>query len=535
LKKTHLHFMGIGGQGISAVAQMALRSGETITGCDRSISETIKELQQQGISVEIGHRADHLDGVDTLVISPAVPALDPQNPELLAAQASGVQVVTWQELLGQFMDGKCVLSVSGVHGKSTTTSMLSLILTDAGLDPTCMIGAVVPRFGANYRLGQSQYFVNEADEFNHNFWHYHPRLVIVKSIEYEHPEFFADYESFLAAFEHFIRGMDIEGDWPLPPTLLLNADNTGCLELLERLQGWSGRVLTFSIEGHNKLDSCTPTFEAYDIKLDGETSFRVRICDKSGGRDILGSHTTDNELPNDLSPIGRGPELLSRRCARSHLSPFPDRVIRLRLPGIFNVENALSALAAAHCIGIPTDSIINTLESFGGTRRRFDIQHEGLLQLQHGLLDDVMLVDDYAHHPTAIAATLGGARRRYPNRRLVAVYQPHMYSRTKVFFEQFLEAFDAADIVIIADIFPARERDTGLIHSRDLVAALAERPRFAQGGAQVYHGGDVNETTQVLGDQLHSGDLAVIMGAGDIYDVTEQLLHPAEDSQRKTI
>jgi UDP-N-acetylmuramate--alanine ligase len=217
------------------------------------------------------------------------------------------------------------------------------------------------------------------------------------------------------------------------------------------------------------------------------------------------------------------------------LSPFPDRVIHLRLPGIFNVENALSALAAAHCIGIPAESIINTLESFGGTRRRFDIRHEGPLQLQHGLIDNVMLVDDYAHHPTAIAATLEGAHRRYPDRRLVAVYQPHMYSRTKVFFEQFLEAFDAADLVIIADIFPARERDTGLIHSRDLVAGLAERPRFAQGGAQVYHGGDINETAQMLASQLHSGDLTVIMGAGDIYDVTEQLLHPAEESQRKAI
>jgi len=522
LKKTHLHFMGIGGQGISAVAQMALLTGETVTGCDRSISATAKELQQQGIAVQVGHSADHLDGVDTLVISPAVPALDPQNPELLAAQQQGVQVVTWQELLGQLMHGKCVLSVSGVHGKSTTTSMLSLLLTDAGLDPTCMIGAVVPRFGVNYRLGKSQYFVNEADEFNHNFWHYHPRLAIVKSIEYEHPEFFADYEAFLAAFEHFVRGMDMNSDWPLPPTLLLNADNAGCLELLERLQDWPGRVLTFSIEGGgrdksgpyamgNELPigssrdlspsvgaqfiapvlSQPPTFEAYDINLDGETSFRVRI--RTG-------------------------------------NAFPERFIRLRLPGAFNIENALSALAAAHCIGVPADSIINTLEGFGGTRRRFDIQHEGPLQLKKGELDDVMLVDDYAHHPTAIAATLEGAHRRYPGRRLVAVYQPHMYSRTKAFFEQFLEAFDAADIVIIADIFPAREHDTGLIHSRDLVTALAERPRFVQGGAQVYHGGDVGETTQVLTSMLHSGDLAVIMGAGDIYTVADQLLHSAKQA-----
>jgi UDP-N-acetylmuramate--alanine ligase len=521
LKKTHLHFMGIGGQGISAVAQMALLTGEMVTGCDRGISPTVKELQEQGIAVQIGHGADHLDGVDTLVISPAVPALDPQNPELLAARQLGVPVVTWQELLGQLMQGKCVLSVSGVHGKSTTTSMLSLILTDAGLDPTCMVGAVIPRFGVNYRLGKSQYFVNEADEFNHNFWHYHPRLAIVKSIEYEHPEFFTDYEMFLAAFERFVRGMDMNGDWPLPPTLLLNADNAGCLELLERLRDWSGRILTFSIQGSGERDlsssvgatihcassplSEPPTFEAYDIKLDGETSFRVRVRDKSGGRDKSGPYTTGNKLLGNLLP-------------------FPERAIHLRLPGLFNIENALSGLAAAHCIGIPADSIITTLEGFGGTRRRFDIKHEGPLQLKNNIINDIILVDDYAHHPTAIAATLEGARRRYPHYRLVAVYQPHMYSRTKTFFEQFLGAFDVADVVIIADIFPARERDTGLIHSRDLVTALAERPRFVQEGAQVYHGGGVDETTQVLASILRSGDLVVIMGAGDIYAVTDQLL-----------
>src|SRR5438477_13012458 len=186
--------MGIGGQGISAVAQMARIAGDTVTGCDRQESATTRALEQVGISVRIGHSADHLQDVDTLVISPAVTALDAQNPELLAAQRNGIRVVTWQEILGELMLNKCVISVSGVHGKGTTTAMLSLLLVDAGLDPTCEIGAVVPRFGANYRMGQGQYFVNEADEFNHNFWHYHPRLAVVKSIEYEHPEFFADYE-----------------------------------------------------------------------------------------------------------------------------------------------------------------------------------------------------------------------------------------------------------------------------------------------------------------------------------------------------
>src|SRR5437763_15675418 len=145
------------------------------------------------------------------------------------------------------MRGKCVLSVSGVHGKGTTTSMLALMLVDGGLDPTCVIGAVVPRFGTNYRLGKSDYFVNEADEFNHNFWHYHPRLVIVTSIEFEHPEFFTDYEAFLSAFEHFIHGMDMTGDWPFLPTLILNADSPGCLELRVRLHDWPGAVIMYTV------------------------------------------------------------------------------------------------------------------------------------------------------------------------------------------------------------------------------------------------------------------------------------------------
>ncbi len=474
----HLHFMGIGGQGISAVAQMARLAGETVTGCDRQLSATVKAIREAGIAVQLDHSAEHLADVDTLVISPAVPALDPQNPELLAARARGIRIVTWQELFGGLIHDKCVLSVSGVHGKSTTTSMLSLILTDAGLDPTCLIGAVVPSLGANYRLGNGQYVVNEADEFNHNFWHYHPRLAIVKSIEYEHPEFFADYDAFLAAFEHFIRGMDMQGDWPLPPTLLLNADNAGCDDLRGRLHDWPGRILTFSLAGG------PATFEAYDIRLDGETGFRVR------------THIGD---------------------------PFPEEPIRLRVPGLHNVENALSALAAAHCAGVGGASIVRTLESFSGTRRRFDIRHQGPLTLGEEPRD-IMLVDDYAHHPTAIAATLAAARRRYPERRLVAVYQPHMYSRTKIFVDQFLEAFDDADVVVIADIFPARERDTGLIHARDLVETMRQRPHFAQGKAELYHGGNVEQLARLLTDILRSGDLALIMGAGDIYTVTDQLL-----------
>ncbi len=506
--------MGIGGQGISAVAQMARLAGEAVTGCDRQASATTRMLEQAGIPVQIGHSASHLEGVDTLVLSPAVPALDPANPELLAARERGIPVVPWQELLGKFMQGKCVLSVSGVHGKGTTTAMLALMLVDAGLDPTCEIGAIVPRFGANYRLGKSDYFVNEADEFNHNFWHYHPRLTIVTSIEFEHPEFFADYAGYLDAFEHFIRGMDMTGDWPVPPALILNANSSGCADLRNRLHDWQGRIVTYAVaekdwyaasidtkqaDGESEIDNASQkrvtndelipsndkqvTCEAFDVRLEGETSFRVRSVEGTG-------------LPSDV-------------------------VFHLNLPGKHNVENALAALTAASIVGVDAATIQQSLASFSGIRRRFDIRHNGPLPV-NGRNVDVMLVDDYAHHPTAIAATLEATRQRFPDRRILAVYQPHMFSRTKTFFDQFLSAFTDADVTIIADIFPARERDTGLVSAQQLVVAM--QPIAKKHGKQVLHGGSVQATAALLAGILQSGDIALIMGAGDIYTVTDEIL-----------
>ena len=524
---SHIHFMGIGGQGISAVAQMVLKAnGEnvSITGCDMQASATTRALERIGVPVQIGHSASHLEGIDRLVVVPAALVLNPDSPELATAHERGIPMVTWQAMLGELMRGKCVFSVSGVHGKGTTTAMLSLILVDAGLDPTCEVGAVIPRFGVNYRLGQSQYFVNEADEFYNNFWHYHPRLAIVTSIEFEHPEFFANYAEFLASFEHFARGMDTSEQWPLPPTLILNADSPGCFELLQRLTDWPGQVVTYAIEGFssspNRDDRAfkaakqatfesemtttsktdmdvtkntsllsnrftAATFEAFDVRLEGETSFRVR-----------------SQWPHGFRSEQR---------------------IRLQLPGLHNVQNALAALTAATVAGIDAGTIGRTLEDFGGIRRRFEIRNQAPISVNGAMLD-VILVDDYAHHPTAIAASLEAARTRYPSRRLVAVYQPHMYSRTKTFFEQFLHAFNLADVVIIADIFPARERDTGMVSASELVAAMGKQPHFAQEGGQVLYGDNIQTTTDVLRSTLRSGDLALIMGAGDIYTVTETLL-----------
>lgn len=491
LKGMRLHFMGIGGQGISAVAQMALAAGAEVSGCDQASSATTQMLARLGIPLQIGHSPHHLAQADALIYVPAVVAYNPANPELQAARADGLVVMSWQELLGQWLEGYCLLSVSGVHGKGTTTAMLALALLDAGLDPTCEVGAVVPRFGANYRIGQSDYFVNEADEFNNNFWHYHPRLAVVTSIEFEHPEFFADYRAYLASFEHFVRGMDLAGDWPFEPTLILNAGSPGCLQLRQRLEDWPGRVLTYAVE---ETEAREADVVACDLQLVGQTCFRIR--------------------------------------ARDNAHRLAGRSVSLRLPGAHNVENALAALVAATSIGIDTGVALAAVTTFAGTRRRFEIRHQGPLPLA-GATRDVVLVDDYAHHPTAIARTLSAARARYPERRLVAVYQPHMYSRTKTFFEQFLHAFDGADEVIIVDIYPGREHDTGLVHSRELAEALSRQARLVQTGTRVVYGGSVPQTAELLRTTLRTGDLAVIMGAGDIYQATEMLMPPPQSRQRQ--
>jgi UDP-N-acetylmuramate--alanine ligase len=502
LNKSRIHFMGIGGQGISAVAQMVLEANPdsvAITGCDMQASTTTRALQEVGIAVQIGHSSEHVRDIDKLIVVPAALVLNPDAPELAAARERGLPLITWQEMLGELMQGKCTVSVSGVHGKGSTTAMLSLIMVDAGLDPTCEVGAVVPRFGVNYRLGKSAYFVNEADEFYNNFWHYHPRVAIVTSIEFEHPEFFASYAEYLASFEHFVRGMDMEGEWPVPPTLILNADSPGCLELLARLTDWPGRILTYAVEvlstapaapkdGEAMKASGPVTFEAYDVRLEGETSFSVRVRrdeEEGGGR-------------------------------------VSDARVHLQMPGIYNVQNALAAYAAALELGVDEASALRTLTAFGGIRRRFEVRNREPIRVG-GEVMDVILVDDYAHHPTAIAATLEAARGCFPGRRLLAVFQPHMYSRTRTFFEQFLHAFDQADVAVIADIFPARERDSGLVSARELVEAMARQPHFRQ-GASVLYGGDVQATASLVRTLLRPGDLALIMGAGDIYNMTDALL-----------
>lgn len=476
LRGKHLHFMGIGGSGITSVVQMALLEGATCTGCELTLSGATEWIEGKGVRVIEGHSPAHLEGVDALIITPAIVKLDQNNPEVVAARALGIPVIEWQALLGAFMAGRFGCSVAGVHGKGTVTAMLSQILIDAGRDPTCEVGAIVPTWDGNVRMGQSQWFVNEADEFNLNFLHYHPRLAVITSIEFEHPEFFKDYEELKDAFDAFVAGMDLEGDWGQPPTLVLNWDSPGCRELRERMASWPGEVVRYALDGPADVTG-------RKVKLDGETSFTAveTVYDAAGhpaGEQSLGHFT-------------------------------------LLLPGRFNIENALGAIAAARRLGVEAKSIRRTLASFGGVNRRFQVTAAG---------NAVIIVDDYAHHPTAIAVTLEATHRRFPGQRLIATFQPHMFTRLQTFLEDFSHSFGEADEVVIVDVFPARERDTGLIHARDLVAAIQRDPAFAQRAAHVHYGGSLDETRALLETLAQPGDVLAMLGSGTVYRISASLL-----------
>ncbi len=469
----HIHFLGIGGHGCSAVAQLAQALGEGVSGCERVLgdSEITRMVQDAGIPILEGHSPAHLDGVDLLVYVPAALVFNPQNPEYLAARERGIRAITWQELLGEYMRASLGISVAGSHGKGTTSAMVSLLLLDAGLDPTCEVGAVVPRFRANFRLGRSRYFVNEADEYNFNFLHYHPRIAIITNFDHDHIENYPTFDDYLTGFARFVHGMDMSNRWDIPPTLILGAQGKGIADFRQRLADWPGRILTYGLDPASE-----PDFLGINVRLKGETSFELHHRGKSLGRfDLL-------------------------------------------LPGRHLVEDAIAAIAAATLCGVTPDQARASLAAFTGLQRRFEIRSTA---------NDQIIIDDYGHHPTEVAATIAAARLRYPTRRIIAVFQPALFTRTKHFFAEFVAAFDQADTVIISDIYGAREHDPGDIHATMLVEAIRQRPAFADRTGHVLYGATLSETQRLLEALLAPNDLALLMGSGTIYKITETMFGPS--------
>jgi UDP-N-acetylmuramate--alanine ligase len=471
-----IHAVGAGGHGISAGLLVAQAAGAIVTGCDHIPTSLGKMLDEAGIPIAIGHDNAHVASVDLVVTNPAVTFLHPDHPELAVAQALGIPVSQWQPLLGLLMRGSVGVSVAGVHGKGSTTALLGAMLIAAELDPTVEVGDIVRAWDSNVRPGKGRYFVNEADEFNYNFLSYHPRVVTLTEVEYDHPEFFRSYEEIRDAFAQFLEGIDLApaSEGTPPPTIVTSADSHGCQDTIAQLGAdWPGVIRTFSVEG-SQADAM-----ARDVRVDEQTSFELLLDGRSLGR------------------------------------------VTQRMPGRHNVANAVAAAATASALGVAPAVIVRTISEFDGLRRRFEIIDDG----------DVVWVDDYAHHPHAVALTIAAARQRFAGRRIVAIFQPTLYTRLQRFLAPFAEALATADEVIVVEIQPSRERDTGLIHGSDLVSAVQALPSFAHKPGAARYGGDFPQTAALLREQRQPGDVLLVMGSGPVNQVIT-LAREASQTQR---
>ncbi|HEY5642324.1 MAG TPA: UDP-N-acetylmuramate--L-alanine ligase [Woeseiaceae bacterium] len=449
MRRIHcVHFVGIGGSGMSGIAEVMLSLGYAVQGSDIKPNKQTRRLEAQGAKVFIGHAADNIRDADAIVVSSAV---DETNPEVAAAKDKLMPVVSRAEMLAELMRFRYAIAVAGTHGKTTTTSLVASVLAEGGLDPTFVIGGRLKSADANARLGQGEYLVAEADESDASFVHLKPMLAIVTNIDADH----------MATY-----GGDI------------GRLKSGFLEFLHNLPFYGLAVVCADDEGVN------------DILGDIGRSITTYGIDE--GADIRATNVEFSGATTEFDVIRRDSgEML-------HVS--------LRLPGIHNVRNALAAIAVAEELQIADDVVVAALQSFQGIDRRF--QNLGELHLDAG---KVMLVDDYGHHPTEVAATLAAAKAGYPDRRVVLVFQPHRYTRTRDLMDDFASVLSEADALLLLDVYPAGEAPIAGADGRAMARAIRTR-----GAVEPVFVESLDDLPAVLNDVLLDGDLLLTMGAGDI-------------------
>ncbi len=447
----HIHLVGVGGFGLSAIARVLLGLGYTVSGSDQVASDLTTALAAEGVRVAIGHAAANVGGADLVLISSAVP---PDNPEVLAARAAGIPVVKRADFLGALMTGRTGVAVAGAHGKTTTTAMLASVMLAAELDPTFIVGGVLADLGTNARAGRGQVFLIEADEYDRMFLGLQPQAAVLTVIEHDHPDCYPTFEEMLLAFRQFV------GRLPQDGLLVACRDDDGARLLGQEWEVAGGEIRWYGFSREAAWCATDPR------------------PNRAGGSDFV--------VMREGETVG---------------------LIRLRVPGRHNVLNALATVALADWLQIPFETTRSALTEFRGVGRRFEVKGE---------VGAVLVVDDYAHHPTEVTATLAAARERYPGRRLWAVFQPHTYSRTKALLSEFAAAFGGADQVVVLDIYPARERDTLGVSAVELVERMSHP-------AVQYIGGR-REAADFLVGNLQPGDVVLTLGAGDGYMVGEWVL-----------
>lgn len=454
----HVHFIGIGGSGLSGMATILLERGYQVSGSDRRSSATTRRLEEIGARVFYGHQAENISGADLVIRSSAVLEM---NAEVQAAMNAGIPVYKRLDFLSHLMAGQQGIAIAGTHGKTTTTAMVAWMLASLGLDPSYLIGSVSVDLGVNAHAGLGRYFVIEADEYDGMFLGIRPQISVVTNIEHDHPDCYPTPQDFYQAFLDFAGRLEPEG------VLIGCADDLGARRLLADMTGAGPRILSYGT-GEGRRD--------YRAKS-------LAIAEKGGfAFDVLRQET-------------------------------PVASLALQVPGEHNVRNALAALAIADVLGLSLEKAARALEAFQGTGRRFEVVAEPA---------GVTLIDDYAHHPTEIRVTLEAARWRFPGRRIWAVWQPHTFSRTRALYAGFLGAFAAADEVLVTEIYPAREAaPSDGFSARRIVEEM--RLQNASARRVVHFSPDLAEARDFLLQKVRSGDVVIVLSAGDADQITAQL------------
>lgn len=463
-RTSHVHFIGIGGSGMSAIAHVLLAQGYRVSGSDLRASDGTRRLEALGATVHVGHDAAHVEGADVVVASRAVPDL---NAEIVAARYKGVPVLHRAQLLGQVLEGAFGIAIVGTHGKTTTAAMTAHVLTTGGLDPTALIGGDVEDLGGNVRVGSGRHVVAEVDESDGSLVYVRPSAAVVTSLDItDHRDHYRTLARLVDTFSQFLSTLPPDG------FAVMCTDHLHVRQLIPKVQS---RVLTYGL-----LPRAQYTAQIHS--MEGRTS----TC----------------TFRRDGRPLG---------------------TVVLPVPGRYNIRNALAATAVGLEVGLGFDQVARALEQFRGVRRRFDVR---------GDINGIMVVDDYAHNPIKVATVLRAAKECWPDRRVVAVFQPHRYSRTKTTHRRFSQAFQDADELLITEIYAADEEPIEGITAELIVEAVRpHRPvTFVE---------DKQAVLDHLMPRLRSGDLVITLGAGDIWQVADRLVdrlrkhaQPSSSAQR---
>jgi UDP-N-acetylmuramate--alanine ligase len=454
-----VHFMGVGGAGMYPLAELLLRSGHRVSGCDTRDSSALADLEALGGSMSVGHDASHLEDAAALVITAAIPA---DHPEIQAARAAGVPVLKRAEALGAWVASGTVVGIAGTHGKTTTTAMATDVLAAAGMNPTGLVGGRVSAWGGNLRFGSQELFVVEADEYDRSFLTLSPDVAVVTNLEADHLDIYGDLDGVRRSFLDFLAG--VRGGGRVGGRVVVCADDHGASSLLPVI---GPSAYTYGTSAGSMLRATELSVHA------GET------------------HCVVYEEGMRVGPVS------------------------LSMGGRHNLLNALAASAAARALGAEWTDIVPALAAFEGVGRRFE---------RLGEAGGVLVIDDYAHHPTELAAALRAARSMYGDRRLVAVFQPHLFSRTRDFAREFGEALAIADVICVTDVFPAREAPIPGVTGRMIVDAAT-----AAGARVVEYVEDVDQAATRLADVVALGDVVLTLGAGSIGVVGPALLQALEE------